>query len=707
MNESDAAKVIKLRSMLKRGVPLAAVQAHAVRDGIDPALVVQSDAMPVIEGADSTTNNKNGLFRYVITDKGDRQVEFMANLSANTKGTHIATLVRRMVQSVQPRGSNPTPGSLLSVDVQTLFNALGAFRGVQYARDEYNSVNLTNHVYTMQEIRAKRKPFLEHLRNLGLRTPTDGARADIEGLDELIALIEEKNATKIQAARDTIKSGMYGFESLVELYKPGESVVAKNAFCSGVDCCCKVMWCRYEQGKTLFGITRIFKVSFEFVVAVGGHFTTCEFVEQMENFDDHKRASVSSLPYIPLSTMDDETQTRLQEKFRQRGEMYSKCAIGSHFLGYSQGSFYSKTGGKSQQQALRTHGRIMVDTQGSYDAGHSVSIGYDPIVLAIKYKYKEYMLQMRQQQQKNSDNTVASPASAHDNMILFDTVPQEYLTMTWPAAVGFSFTSKTWGDVLIDGLEEIKFEEASFDQLVLPPARKRILKALVRHSSDSFTDIISGKGEGSVFLLYGPPGVGKTLTAEAISEMLQRPLYSVSLGQLGTTPAELETKLGEILDLCGKWDALILLDEADIFLEKRSNNSSLERNAMVSVMLRLVEYFKGVLFLTSNRVDSLDPAFKTRITLALRYEQLDKAGRNQVWLNLLNASGQGDAIKNGLIDTMALAEQQLNGREIKNAIRLAMALAKEDDKQLTQDIIMETVDILLDFNEKLNNADAY
>ena len=218
---------------------------------------------------------------------------------------------------------------------------------------------------------------------------------------------------------------------------------------------------------------------------------------------------------------------------------------------------------------------------------------------------------------------------------------------------------------------------------------------------------MSGKGEGSVFLLYGPPGCGKTLTAEAISEMLQRPLYSVSLGQLGTTPAELETKLGEILDLCGKWDALILLDEADIFLEKRSNNSSLERNAMVSVMLRLVEYFKGVLFLTSNRVDSLDPAFKTRITLALRYEQLDKAGRNQVWLNLLDASGQGEAVKNGSIDTSVLAEQQLNGREIKNAIRLAMALAKEDDKPLSQDIIMETVEILLDFNEKLNNAEAY
>jgi AAA+ superfamily predicted ATPase len=680
---------------------MAAVEAHAVREGIDPALV-KSDEMPSIAVDADLSESDTELFRFKITDTGEAQVQFMAN--GNSKGTDIATLVRRMVQSVQNRGYNPAGGSLLSVDMNALYNALGIFRGVQYARDEYISTVSTKNVLTKQEIRGRRKPFLEHLRTLGIRPPLSGT-ADIEGLDELIILIEARSKEKIQAAYDMINDGMYDFDCLAELYKPGSNVVARDVCSSGVDSSCKVTWCRYEERKTLFGITRVFKVSFEFLVAVGGHFTLCEFVEEIENFDRNKRASLSSLPCIPLTALEQEAQTQLLLKFRQRGEMYSKCVIGAHFLGYSQGSFYSKSGGKSQHAALRTSGRVMVDTKGSYDAGHSVSIGYDPMVLAIKYKYKEYMLQMRQQQQQPGQ--VVSSDDAHDNMILFDTVPDDYLSMTWPSAVGFSFSSKSWGDVLVDGLEEIKFEEATFDRLVLPPARKRMIKALVRHSSDSFSDIVSGKGEGSVFLLYGPPGVGKTLTAEAISEMLHRPLYSVSLGQLGTTPAELETKLGEILDLCGKWDALILLDEADIFLEKRSSNGSLERNSMVSIMLRLVEYFKGVLFLTSNRVDSLDPAFKTRITLALRYEELDKTGRNQVWLNLLDASGQGEALENGSINTSILAEKPLNGREIKNAIRLAMALAKEDDVPLTHDAIMETVDVLLDFNEKMNSAEEY
>ena len=197
------------------------------------------------------------------------------------------------------------------------------------------------------------------------------------------------------------------------------------------------------------------------------------------------------------------------------------------------------------------------------------------------------------------------------------------------------------------------------------------------------------------------------MTAEAISEMLHRPLYSISIGQLGTSPAALEETFGDILDLCQRWDCLILLDEADIFLEKRSKESSLERNAMCSVMLRLVEYFKGILFLTSNRVDALDPAFKTRITLALQYEALNEEARKKVWNNLLDASGQKSLVESGTVDINALAQSELNGREIKNSICLALALAAEDEKPLSQETLIETVKLLCDFNKQLDNADVY
>jgi SpoVK/Ycf46/Vps4 family AAA+-type ATPase len=202
------------------------------------------------------------------------------------------------------------------------------------------------------------------------------------------------------------------------------------------------------------------------------------------------------------------------------------------------------------------------------------------------------------------------------------------------------------------------------------------------------------------------PGVGKTLTAEGICEMLHKPLYTVSLGQLGSTAAALEKNLNAILTLCARWDALILLDEADIFLEKRSSTGSLERNAMVSVMLRLVEYFKGVLFLTSNRIDSLDPAFKTRITLALRYDALDFGARNEIWNNLLKCSGLGAAIENGDINTEELANSVLNGREIKNSIRLGMALAAEDGEPVSQKVLLETVGLLNEYNQQAASPDV-
>jgi hypothetical protein len=105
-----------------------------------------------------------------------------------------------------------------------------------------------------------------------------------------------------------------------------------------------------------------------------------------------------------------------------------------------------------------------------------------------------------------------------------------------------------------------------------------------------------------VAVLHGPPGTGKTLTAEGISELLKCPLYMVSAGELGTDSRYLESELQKILDICHAWGAILLLDEADVFLEKR-NMHDIHRNALVSIFLRQLEYFQGILFLTTNRVE--------------------------------------------------------------------------------------------------------
>ena len=93
------------------------------------------------------------------------------------------------------------------------------------------------------------------------------------------------------------------------------------------------------------------------------------------------------------------------------------------------------------------------------------------------------------------------------------------------------------------------FDDRAFSNLVLDPKKKRLIRCLVEHGSGRTNDFIAGKGNGSIFLFHGPAGVGKTLTSEAIAELLRRPLYSVSVGELGTTPIDLERNLSQILEV--------------------------------------------------------------------------------------------------------------------------------------------------------------
>jgi len=180
-------------------------------------------------------------------------------------------------------------------------------------------------------------------------------------------------------------------------------------------------------------------------------------------------------------------------------------------------------------------------------------------------------------------------------------------------------------------------------------------------------------------LLEGSPGVGKTLTAEAVADKLYRPLYSVSGGQLGETAEEVELALSMILELAAKWDAVLLLDECDVFLEKRGVNS-LRRNGTVSVFLRLLEYYTGVLFMTTNRVDTIDPAFQSRIHLTIEYPKLSEAARCQIWKQFLAINCPDTTI--GDQEIQVLAKVDLNGREIKNLIKTAQLLAGHENVAL-------------------------
>lgn len=219
-------------------------------------------------------------------------------------------------------------------------------------------------------------------------------------------------------------------------------------------------------------------------------------------------------------------------------------------------------------------------------------------------------------------------------------------------------------------LTDFTWNDEAFEKLVMDEKVKTLVRSLVsQHSSDQtggFDDIISGKGKGLIGMFSGPPGSGKTLTAEAVAEITRRPLYSVSAGELGVDPKSVDENLTKVLELSHRWNAVLLLDEADVFLQRRDAHD-VNRNALVSIFLRQLEYFEGILILTTNRIADCDPAFASRIHISLSYPELDSRARETVWRNFLGkagAAGEGVVVDLTDAEVRDLAMVELNGRQV-------------------------------------------
>ncbi|KAK0615187.1 hypothetical protein B0T17DRAFT_619989 [Bombardia bombarda] len=149
---------------------------------------------------------------------------------------------------------------------------------------------------------------------------------------------------------------------------------------------------------------------------------------------------------------------------------------------------------------------------------------------------------------------------------------------------------------------------------------------------------------------------GKTLTAEA-------------------------RRLGRVLELAEAWRAVALLDEADVFLVKRSNDNLL-RNAVTSIFLRHLEYYQGIFLLTTNRLTSLDQAFRSRVHFCFEYDNLDAEKRFAIWQRFVDkakATPNVEVLLNEN-DLKELAARKLNGRQIKNCMSISQAVAAEKQK---------------------------
>jgi SpoVK/Ycf46/Vps4 family AAA+-type ATPase len=238
----------------------------------------------------------------------------------------------------------------------------------------------------------------------------------------------------------------------------------------------------------------------------------------------------------------------------------------------------------------------------------------------------------------------------------------------------------------MDGLNTLQLEDNTFKDTLQALVKTHFMQRLGQETNHFEYDIVRGKGRGLVILLHGAPGTGKTLTAESIAAATGQPLLQVTCGDLGLKPKEVDSALKEIFHLASHWKCVLLLDECDIFLTQR-NREDVKRNALVSVFLRVLEFYTGVLFLTTNRVGALDEAINSRITWIMDYPPLNWAQTEEIWkTNLSNVKKGNKKLRVDGKGILAFAEDQFyetedlknaswNGRRIQNAFKVAVALA--------------------------------
>ncbi len=230
----------------------------------------------------------------------------------------------------------------------------------------------------------------------------------------------------------------------------------------------------------------------------------------------------------------------------------------------------------------------------------------------------------------------------------------------------FSPDNKSYVYAHVKTLVPHTFDRRAKDAVVLPIDTRGVLDKIFGVSQGNvFGDIFRHRHGGVIILAAGNPGVGKTVTAEAFAESAQRPLYVLGVGELGTSAEAVEKSLALVFQRVRAWNAILLLDEGDIFLTKRTEGD-LERSAIVGVFLRVLDQYQGILFITTNRPDVLDPALLSRVTVKFAYPDFDPKARAKVWSHLLTCAGI--SISNE--DLAQISELPLHGRAIRNLVRI-------------------------------------
>ncbi|EGP92754.1 uncharacterized protein MYCGRDRAFT_31554 [Zymoseptoria tritici IPO323] len=521
-------------------------------------------------------------------------------------------------------------------------------------------------------------------------SPSDCAR--IEHAELLDNVLTKEFSDVLASINDMHDNGVVTYEHLWALLEPNSLIYTKH---DSQDRAMHVKSCKY--GKDPMTNADYLYVTANFVDFDGQRFGMNRLTLKIAEFEGTQ--PITALPAYPLQYHEDSEQ--LQKSLIERGGRVEDFASPS-FCQYSGVGWTLDHNGNKVQMSVQ--GRVVIDAGGFNKFNPNLAVHVSPFKDSTTDAGNDPFLEEVEQQANYgavifSDNHDAGnmpiDGSLGNDVDVSDLPPltDEQKMLLGPEIRGYALKEKMWLTFFVNAVSDISFSEGAFDSLILPDNLKDLVLSFTSSQNHNFDDVIRGKGKGIIFLLCGPPGVGKTLTAESVAERMQVPLYVMSSGDLGTDPSAVDHKLRNVLEMCTRWNAILLLDEADVFLEKRSLHE-LERNKLVTIFLRVMEYYEGIMFLTTNRVETFDQAFQSRIHIQLEYKDLDAASRLSVWNNFLTSHNAAQAAARlspppkapttAANEVRKLAELAINGREIKTLVKLAAIYAAYKKEALSK-----------------------
>jgi hypothetical protein len=267
----------------------------------------------------------------------------------------------------------------------------------------------------------------------------------------------------------------------------------------------------------------------------------------------------------------------------------------------------------------------------------------------------------------------------HDDGPGVGAVPRHALVRT------FDLRTHEWMWVHANSLTPYIYNKSLRHKLVLPESHRDLLDVLTTDLEAFVEDIIEGKSAGNIVLCKGIPGVGKTLTAEVYAELIEKPLYSIHAGNLGTDAETIQERLAAIFKLSQRWGCVLLLDEADVFVVQRGDN--IVQNAIVAEFLRVLEYFSGLLFMTTNRPFDIDDAIISRCAAIIHYGRPSSSEAAAVWQVM--ATQFQTPMADTLVADLVQQFPTIAHRDIKMLFRLALRVSRSRQMPLSLDIFRQ------------------